>query len=384
MKIHSLIMLLSLLLGISLSAVAQKASLKQTKGFQKLPSRGLSPSDLFKKTSPSVVIVTVYDTNKSLIATGSGVVIANGNPDLTLIATNCHVVNQAAKDTLIGVSSIEGSGLAWVSGKDDARDLCLLTGPIGKTKNGVMLKGNDGKYIMVKPPAVQVASIKQLAVGDKVYAIGSPKGLGNTLSDGLVSGFRDYNGSKIIQTTAPISPGSSGGGLFDAQGQLIGITTMYLDGGQNLNFAVPADLIASVINVQRQEKPGVSPVRRAEPQTSTTPSAKANEGDRWLLVDSNLNNDSQTYIDKQSFLTKGADVSIWMKTHWSSPQLQDSEVFDEFMMNQIYRCAARQVSTIFASRWLRGTMISSMEMQATRVVIPGTVDEKIYKAICRQ
>jgi serine protease Do len=67
-------------------------------------------------------------------------------------------------------------------------------------------------------PAVVVGSTKSLKVGAKVYAIGAPKGLELTLSDGIVSSLREVEGGQYIQTTAAISPGSSGGGLFDENG----------------------------------------------------------------------------------------------------------------------------------------------------------------------
>ena len=74
-----------------------------------------------------------------------------------------------------------------------------------------------------------------------MYAIGSPSGLRNTLSEGIVSGLREIKGIQHIQTTTPISPGSSGGGLFDAEGKLIGITTFRIGDNGNLNFAVSLD-----------------------------------------------------------------------------------------------------------------------------------------------
>lgn len=80
-------------------------------------------------------------------------------------------------------------------------------------------------------------------MGEKVYAIGAPEGLELTISGGLISGLRDFDKDRVIQTSAAISPGSSGGGLFDAEARLVGITTFYLKEGQTLNFALPADLI---------------------------------------------------------------------------------------------------------------------------------------------
>lgn len=82
-------------------------------------------------------------------------------------------------------------------------------------------------------------------MGEAVYTLGSPVGLELTLSNGIISGRRTEQNRNYVQTTAPISPGSSGGGLFDARGNLVGITTLALVGrehlNQSLNFAIPAD-----------------------------------------------------------------------------------------------------------------------------------------------
>jgi S1-C subfamily serine protease len=78
--------------------------------------------------------------------------------------------------------------------------------------------------------------------------IGSPKGLKNTLSEGLVSGYRDRaKGSKWVQITAPISPGSSGGPVLTGDGRLVGVATASVIDGQNLNFAVPANEVRNLL-----------------------------------------------------------------------------------------------------------------------------------------
>jgi hypothetical protein len=89
-------------------------------------------------------------------------------------------------------------------------------------------------------PAVTVRDSSSLAVGERVYAIGAPEGLELTISEGLISGLRDFDKGRVIQTSAAISPGS-GGGLFDSEGRLVGITTFYLKEGQSLSFAPPAE-----------------------------------------------------------------------------------------------------------------------------------------------
>jgi hypothetical protein len=90
-------------------------------------------------------------------------------------------------------------------------------------------------------PAIAIGDSDKVAVGSHVFTLGNPQGLELTLSDGLVSALRknDKGNLVLIQTTAPISQGSSGGGLFDQDGRLVGITTLLAREGQNLNFAVP-------------------------------------------------------------------------------------------------------------------------------------------------
>lgn len=84
-------------------------------------------------------------------------------------------------------------------------------------------------------------SIDGLNIGEQVFAIGNPSGLSKSLSTGVISGIRKLNGIKIIQTNAEISGGSSGGGLFDQMGNLIGITSFGLRDAEGLNFAIAID-----------------------------------------------------------------------------------------------------------------------------------------------
>jgi hypothetical protein len=117
---------------------------------------------------------------------------------------------------------------ADVQVSDEELDLCRLT-----------VSGLDA-------PALTIGSVKQLRTGQRVYAIGAPQGLDLTISEGIVSSLREVPGGTVIQTTAPISAGSSGGGLFDLTGRLVGIMTFQHRFGQNLNFALPADWIADM------------------------------------------------------------------------------------------------------------------------------------------
>jgi tetratricopeptide (TPR) repeat protein len=174
-------------------------------------------TEVFQKVSPSVVVIKTYDATGKGQSLGSGVVLEDG-----VVVTNCHVVKEA---TTMQVVRHEVKYHATLRHTDWDRDVCTLN--------------VDG----LKGQAVTRGSTIRLKVGEKVYAIGAPKGLELTLSDGLISSLRPVPGGQYLQITAPISPGSSGGGLFDDGGRLIGLPTFYLAEGQQLNFAVPVEWI---------------------------------------------------------------------------------------------------------------------------------------------
>jgi len=91
------------------------------------------------------------------------------------------------------------------------------------------------------PNWVKVRPYADVKVGERVFTIGAPQGLELTLAEGIVSSKRTVDAGRLFQTSAPISSGSSGGGLFDSHGHLIGITTFMLKESQNLNFAIAAE-----------------------------------------------------------------------------------------------------------------------------------------------
>lgn len=165
--------------------------------------------DLFKLLVPSIVFIETDG------GTGSGVVIAP-----SLIYTNAHVISGAS---YINVYAEGKKYRATVLAVDANRDTCILS------VNTSSLK-----------PIKAVRLFAELEIGEKVYALGNPDGLKNTFSDGLISQKREEWG--LIQTSAPITFGSSGGGLFDSKGILIGITSSGRHGTEaNLNFAIPID-----------------------------------------------------------------------------------------------------------------------------------------------
>ena len=193
----------------------------------------LTPAQVFDKVKDSVVVVKTLDAQGKVKGQGSGVLLPSGK-----IATNCHVVEGGASYQVGRGKQLVG---ATLYAEDGDKDICLL----------------DAKGITGKP--AQLGKAASLKVGDPVYAVGAPKGLELSLSDGIVSQLRG-GPPPFIQTTAAISPGSSGGGLFDGEGRLVGLTTLYIEGGQSLNFAMPVEWIGEV-------KPGRKTVAEGRSQT---------------------------------------------------------------------------------------------------------------------
>jgi S1-C subfamily serine protease len=202
-------------------------------------------SALYDKLSPIVWRVVVVTPNGKKI--GSAVVIGDEK-----VVTNCHVLSDGVAAAIVHGNMSYGARLTE---PDAERDLCVLS--------------VEGLHL----PAAQVAPLASLKIGQHVYAIGSPFARENTMSDGLISGFvRDPDrGITSIQISAPISAGSSGGGLFDERGRLIGITARQISPSQaeNINFAIPAEWIADVPERARLQLAQRSrSTNKAEPATT--------------------------------------------------------------------------------------------------------------------
>ena len=167
--------------------------------------------------SSSVFYIEIYDKSGDALASGSGVFIsANGRA-----LTNHHVLEDAYS------AAIRTTDGKWhdVTGWYDADKSCDLA--------LIQVDGTGFDYL-------KFGDGTSLAAGQNIFAIGSPLGLDNTISQGIISNpSRVVDGLDYIQISAPISRGSSGGALINDRGQLIGITTAGFDDGQNLNLAVP-------------------------------------------------------------------------------------------------------------------------------------------------
>lgn len=199
-----------------------------------------SAKDVFQKVAPSVVVVLGLGEDGATVSQGSGVVVGRKE-----VVTNCHVVEKAT-GIAVRQASRHAGGPTWrmtasLLLQESKRDLCLL-------------------YVdeLSKPPAapaVRLGFAKKLSVGEEVYAVGAPNGLVLSLSRGIVSQLRGVFGKRrapLVQTDAAISPGSSGGGLFNSRGELVGITTFKWK-GENLNFALPVEWVRELTQLGQRK-----------------------------------------------------------------------------------------------------------------------------------
>lgn len=237
------------------------------------PAWPMEPDALFAKVEPSVWTVVATDAQARTQSQGSAVVIGPGR-----LVTNCHVLARMTRFQVMKDNVSYGGRLEF---PDPENDLCQI------------------RVDNFQAPAVTLAPRDTLRVGARVYALGAPQGLETTLSDGLLSGLRSDGAGQLlfVQHTAPISPGSSGGGLFDAEGRLIGINTITRRESQTINLAVPAYRITELPERGREllERRAAAHAARppaAVPPGGGAPTAKRRPGDWFEYVTT----DAQTQL----------------------------------------------------------------------------------------
>jgi Trypsin-like peptidase domain len=180
------------------------------------------------KSAKGAIVTIVTANNDDPIALGSGFLVSSDGA----IATNYHVI---ASGNVAVVKFADGTVLPvdGVLATDKVHDLAIIK-IHGKTFQTLTLGNSD-----------------QIQVGEEVVAIGNPLGLELTVSNGILSGVRiTKEEDKFLQTTAPISHGSSGGPLFNMLGEVVGVNALYLEGGASLNFAIPVNDVKNLLHNQ--------------------------------------------------------------------------------------------------------------------------------------
>jgi Trypsin-like peptidase domain len=210
-----------------------------------------------KAATPAVVLIVMANDDEP-ISTGTGFVVESSG----IIVTNYHVI-QLGNKGFVKFSDGTAFAIDGVLAADKLRDLAVI-------------KIHRGKSF----PTLTLGNSDQLQVGEEVVAIGDPLGLELTVSNGIVSAIRtvEERGGRFLQITAPISHGSSGGPLFNMAGEVIGITSMYFEGGENLNFAIPINdaksLVRNCAGFQALPNEPEDTSAKTEPESKTESPAK--------------------------------------------------------------------------------------------------------------
>lgn len=182
----------------------------------------LNPAEVAAEASPGVVMIETPS------GSGSGVVVESSG----VIVTNLHVV-RGDTEVVIRMSNGDIFEDVEVVDVDARRDIVLL------------------KIKAFNLPTVRLGDSDGVEIGEPVVVIGSPRGLAQSVTTGIVSAIRDSgDGYRLFQTDAAASPGSSGGGMFDDAGELIGIVSLKVDEAENINFALPSNYVRGLIDTE--------------------------------------------------------------------------------------------------------------------------------------
>ena len=225
-----------------------------------------SIQELYRRASPAVVFITQVDAAGKTTSLASGFIVSpNG-----VVVTNHHVIDpdQGAVHLRVKVPRGDVYTDVRVIYAEERRDFAVIA-----------IKASG-------LPALPVGDSDKVEVGDRVIAIGNPKGLELTLTEGIVESVRldPQNGYRFIQHQAPISPGSSGGPLINMNGEVVGINAFGIRDAQNLNGAIPVNYVKPYFNGSptltweewaRTAAGGATPPRPASPAAPGQPAPAA-------------------------------------------------------------------------------------------------------------
>jgi tetratricopeptide (TPR) repeat protein len=193
--------------------------------------------ELVRQIKPSAVAIETFDARGEKLSRGSGFFI-----DKDRLVTNRHVIEGAYRAD-VHLNSGNSFQVKNVLAVDAEGDIALLK--------------VEAPPNLIRPLSLERTSPQE---GESIVVIGNPFGLEGSVTNGIVSAVRDIPGfGRIIQITAPISPGSSGSPVVNMQGQVIGVATLQVTGGQSVNFAVPSERIAQLDrSIQSDSSPPLS------------------------------------------------------------------------------------------------------------------------------
>ena len=185
-----------------------------------------------KNVLGSTVLLIMEDANGQTRSRGSGFFVRDGQ-----IVSNLHVIEGATRGYAKLVGREEVHELEGVIAVDAEKDLVIL------------------KTAATGLPVLPLGNSDSVQIGEPVYAIGNPHGFEGTFSQGIVSGIREDDTGMLLQITAPVSPGSSGGPVLNGKGEVVGVSVFTITDAQNLNFAIPSKYVQHLLGKVGDVKP---------------------------------------------------------------------------------------------------------------------------------
>lgn len=272
-----------------------------------------TPQQIAQKAFRSTVLLVMEDAKGQPLSLGSGFFVGDGQ-----IATNLHVVEGSSRGYAKLVGKETKFNIEGYTAIDEKRDLIIL------------------KVTAFGTQAISLGNSDFTQIGETVYAVGSPRGLEGTFSDGIISSIRPVGSDKLIQITAPLSPGSSGGPVLNHRGEVIGVSVLTIRDGQNLNFAIPSNYLKNLLT----KVGSVKPLSQAKP----------NKGQRSLLGDLGGKGTEEVYGSKITFKRSGSfyhiSFSMRNKLHKNVNNIHYYIIFYDELSNPIDVIEARFESTI--------------------------------------
>lgn len=256
-------------------------------------------SNIAEKILPATVMIVVEDSQGN-IGYGSGFFVNNSGD----ILTNYHVV-------------------------EDASDIKILTNDKNEYKAGIRAveKQQDIALLSSNTPETESIPLKILDTtpksGIEIIAAGAPKGLSQTISNGIVSAIRESDGVTYLQITAPISPGSSGGPIVNMEGEVIGVSTLIITSGQNLNFAVSSRHLAVFVPYAER----IQPIELA----SKKPKQPVPPRQYTARKDSNDKAKYKGYSTEWHKKSNGLHVSIRYPASWEALEGERPHIVQKFI-----------------------------------------------------
>jgi S1-C subfamily serine protease len=314
--------------GLTAQGTPQRHQLAAQRPVEQAPAT-LEPKQILQRESPGIVTVFAVDNKAKPFALGSGFIIRSNG----LVITNYHVI-RGASDAQIKLQTGEIYENVRVFDYDRRRDIAIL------------------KIRAAQLPTVTIGDSNSVDAGDRAYAIGNPEGYSYTISDGLISARRILDGNEEFQITVPISHGSSGGPLYNTNGQVIGITSSgYMEGAQNLNFAIPIKYVLAMLESTSQDitlaqlTEKMRPLDEATEQKPETQSTSAGEKPA-----PKTNNAGISYADPSGWVTIDFPVG------WQLDQKPiEGTLFSASKGDNVVLMGFRSPETLSAADWFAKT-----------------------------